>query len=122
MGSVERRLGDLEAKASGPEWEIPIEVRLLLKATRRHQARERGELPPAYTRAELEEMRREDLAEAAGGGVVGIFRDSAGWTSPETLEILDSWEEDARQRVERVEGGEPLEAVYDELPEDEWET
>ncbi len=117
--SLERRLSDLEARASGPKWEIPIDVCIHLKAASRHQARERGEPPPAYTQTELEEMHREDLAEAAGGGVVGVLRDSAGWTSPESLEILDSWKEGARQRLERVEGGEPLEVVYDDLEDEE---
>lgn len=120
MGSLEGRLRSLESKASGAEWEIPIEVRLLLKATQRHQARERGEDPPPYFREELEEMHREDLETVAGGGVVGIFRDSAGWTSPESLDLLDEWGEDARRRLERVEDGEPLRVVYDET-EDEWE-
>lgn len=95
--SLERRLSDLEARASGPKWEIPIDVCMHLKAVKRHQARERGEPPPVYTQAELEQMHRDDLADAAGG-VVGLLRDSVGWSSPESLEILDSWEEGARQR------------------------
>lgn len=114
--SLERRLSDLEARVSGTDVqrEIPMEVRLLLKAVERHQARENDEEPPPYTQAELEEMHRDDLAEAAGGGMVGLLRDSAGWTSSESLEILDAWEEGARQRLERVGGGEPLEVVYDD--------
>ncbi len=100
--SLERRLSDLEAGSSGAEWEIPIEVRILLKAVAGHRARERGEKPPTYTQEELEAMREEDLEVISGGGVVGILRDSAGWTSPESLEILDSWEEGARRRLERA--------------------
>ena len=116
--SLERRLNDLEARTSGPEWEIPIEVRVHLKAVERHRSRERGEEPPPYTQEEIAHMHEEDLAEAAGGGVVGDLRNSAGWTSPESLRILDSWEDAARRRLERIEDGE-LEVVYNELDEEE---
>lgn len=115
--SLERRLSDLENRSSGAQWEIPIEVRILLKAVAGHRARERGEEPPTYTQEELEAMREEDLEVISGGGVVGIYRDSAGWTTPEALEILDSWEEGARRRLERLEDSEPLEVVYDEHEE-----
>ena len=112
--SLERRLSDLEARSSGAHWEIPIEVRILLKAVAGHRARERGEQPPAYTQEELEAMREEDLEVISGGSVVGILRNSAGWSSPESLEILDSWEEGARRRLERLEDGESLESVYND--------
>ena len=119
MCSLKRRLAGLESRSSGAEWDIPIEVRIHLKAVERHRARERGEEPPAYSREELEQMHRDDLAEAAGGGVVGILRDGPGWRSPESLDLLDEWEEDARRRLDRVEDGEPLEVVYDDLEEEE---
>ena len=117
--SLERRLSDLEARSSGAEWEIPIEVRIHLRAVDRHRARENGEETPAYSREELEKMHRDDLDEAAGGGVVGILRDGPGWQSPESLNLLDEWEEDARRRLERVEDGETLEVVYDDLEDEE---
>ncbi len=118
--SLERRLNDLEARASrtDPRRESPIEVRVLLKAVARHQARERGEELPAYTEEELEEMRREDLDVVAGGGAVGQLRDSPGWREPEAQTRLDEWEEDARRRLRRIEYGESLEVVY-EHDEDE---
>ena len=117
--SLERRLTNLEARAPGTKWETPVEVLVHLKAVARHQSRERGEEPPPYTQEEIAHMHEEDLAEAAGGGVVGDLRNSAGWTSPESLQILDSWEDAARRRLARIEAGEPLEVVYNELDEDE---
>ncbi len=110
--STGRRLERLEARASGEQRETPVEARILLKAVARHQARERGEEPPPYTRAELEEMYREDLETIAGAGVVGQLRSSVGWQSPDALDRLDQWEEDARRRLERIESGERLEDVY----------
>lgn len=112
--SLERRLNNLEARASGTKWEIPLEVRIHLKAVDRHRARERGEQPPAYSPEEIEHMHSEDLAEAAGGGMLGKLRDDAGWTTAESLEILERWEEAARRRLERVEAGESLSAVYND--------
>lgn len=112
--SLERRLSDLEARSSSAEWEVPIGVRIHLKAVERHRARECGEEPPAYSREELEHMHAQDLAEAAGGGLVGKLHADAGWSSPESLELLNAWEKDARRRLERVEGGEPLEVVYND--------
>ncbi len=112
--SLERRLADLEARSAGAQWELPIEVRILLKAVARHRARERGEEPPAYSREELEEMYRDDLEAAGGGGIVGLLRDSGGCTSPESLDLLSSWAEDARRRLERLKDGEPLEIVYND--------
>lgn len=117
---MERRLSDLEARASrtDPRQQSPIEVRVLLKAVARHKARERGEdPPPAYTPEELEEMYAEDLDTVAGAGVVGELRASGGWEE-NGREMLNAWEEGARRRLERVEDGEPLEVVY-EHDEDE---
>ncbi len=115
MGSVERRLKRLEVTwgAEAP-YEVPMTTRLLLKAVERHRARERGEDPPAYTQEELEALHAEDLDNASGAGVVETLRESGGWESPEGAAILDSWEDDARRRLARVEEGEPLELVYDE--------
>lgn len=117
--SLERRLSELEARASGQQWETPLEVLVLLKAVVRHRAHIAGEEPPAYTQAETEEMHRDDLETVAGGGVVGQLRSGAGWSSPDALDRLDEWEESARRRLERIENGEPLEVVYDEHDEEE---
>lgn len=120
MGNLDRRLLRLEGHATPHRTpEVPVEVRIQLKAVERHQARERGEEPSAYTQEEIEAMREEDLEVIGGGGVVGILRDSAGWTSPESLEILDSWEEGARRRLERLEDGESPEVVYDDDEDEE---
>ncbi len=104
MGSIDRRLERLEARASVPKWEIPIEVRICLKAVARHRAHERSEELPAYSQEEVEAMRREDFEVACSGGVVGILRDSTGWQSEESQEILDEWESSARLRIEQTEG------------------
>ena len=117
--SLERRLTNLEARAPGTKWETPIEVLVHLKAVERHRSRACGEEPPPYTQEEIAHMHAEDLAEAAGGGVVGLLRDSAGWTSPEALQMLNAWEDAARRRLERVEDGDPLEVVYNELLDEE---
>jgi len=110
--SLERRLSDLEARASGQQWEIPVEACVLLKSVHRYHARERGEEPPPFTAEEIAHMHAEDLATVAGGGVAGQLRAGKGWESPESVELLDAWEEDARRRLERLENGERLEDVY----------
>ncbi len=90
---IERRLEKLEANATRAtsEWVVPIEVRVLTKAVARHQAREEGKEPPPYTQEEIEEMRRDDQ-EVASGGVVGWFREGAGWRSEEARAKLDEWQ------------------------------
>ncbi len=111
-----RRLERLEA-ARGTQkapYEVPLPTRLYLKAVERYRARERGEEPPAYSPDELAALHADDLETVAGGGAVGSMRASVGWKSPEGRELLDAWEEAARQRLVRVEEGEPLELVYDE--------
>ncbi len=114
MGA-KRRLERLEAsRGSGTPYEIPVEVRIYLKAVQCHRAREDGEEPPAYSPDELAALHAEDLDNALGGGVVGTLRESGGWESPEGAAILDCWEDDARRRLARVEEGETLGAVYDE--------
>jgi hypothetical protein len=78
---IKQRLGELEARMETEtrRGETPPDVRVLLKAVERHQAREKGKEPPPYTQEEIEEMRRYDLEIAAGGGVVGQLRESVGW-------------------------------------------
>ncbi len=116
MGSVERRLERLEAARGAGEapYEVPMTTRLYLKAVERYRARERGDDPPAYTQEELGALHEHDLETVSDGGAVGSMRASAGWKSPEGRELLDAWEEAARQRLVRVDEGEPLELVYDE--------
>ncbi len=118
--SIRGRLRRLEAAREAAEmpYEVPMPTRLYLKAVERYRARERGDEPPAYTREELEALHDEDLDNASGGGVVGTLRESGGWESPEGAGILDSWEDDARRRLARVEEGETLEAVYGDDAED----
>ncbi len=110
-----RRLERLEAaRGAGTPYEVPVEVRIYLKAVQRHRAHEDGDDPPAYAPDELAALHAEDLDNASGGGVVGTLRDSGGWESPEGRELLDAWEEAARQRLARLDAGESLEIVYDE--------
>ncbi len=115
MGDLGSRLGRLEA-ARGAEtpYEIPLATRLYLKAVERYRARERGDDLPAYAQEELEALHADDIETVAGGGAVGSMRASVGWKSPEGRELLDAWEEAARQRLARVNNGSPLEIVYDE--------
>ncbi len=113
---VRRRLERLEA-ARGTQkapYEVPMSVRIYLKAVERHRAHENGEVPPAYAQEELEALHADDLETVADGSVVGLMRSSGGWESPEGRELLDGWEEGARQRLARVEEGETLEAVYED--------
>ncbi len=111
-----RRLERLEAARGVGEspYEIPMSVRIYFKVLGRYRARERGEEPPAYTQEELEALHADDLETVAGGGAVGSMRASAGWKAPEGRELLDAWEEAARQRLARLDAGESLEIVYDE--------
>lgn len=102
---IKRRLGELEARMENEarRGETPPEVGVLLKAVARHQARGEGKEPPPYTQDEIEEMRRDDLEVAAGGGVVGRLREARGWHSEEARAKLDEWEEDAHRRLEHAE-------------------
>ena len=110
--SLERRLTNLETRASGADskWEILMEVRIHLKAVDRHRARENGEDPPPYSQEEIEAMREDDLEVVAGGSVVDHLRDIPGWQSPDAQTTLDKWEEGARRQLEQTEG----------LPREEW--
>ncbi len=111
-----RRLERLEAARGAGEtpYEVPMTTLLYLKAVERYRAHECGEEPPAYSPDELAALHAEDLETVSGGGAVGQLRGSAGWQLPEGADLLDSWEEDARRRLERVEGGEALQAVYED--------
>ncbi len=111
-----RRLERLEAARGAGEapYEIPTDVLLYMKAVERYRARERGDDPPAYSPDELAALHADDLETVDGGSAVGSMRASVGWKSPEGRELLDAWEEAARQRLARVNNGSPLEIVYDE--------
>ena len=106
MGNLKRRLQALEVKEAnkGSEWVTPIEARVHMKAVERYHALEDGKELPPYTREEIAHLRESDLETAAGGGAVGQFRDSPGWQSEEARELLGSWEERARRRLEASEG------------------
>jgi hypothetical protein len=101
---IRRRLGELEVRVEteARRGETPPEVDVLLKAIARHQARVEGKEPPPYTQEEIEKMRRDDLEVIAGGGVVGVFRESRGWLSEEARGLLDSWERNARRRLKQA--------------------
>ena len=105
MGSLERRLEKLEARAgkdAASRWEVPIETRVYLARVARCQARAEGKELPPYTHEEIEEMRRSDTESVEGRGVVGWLRESTGWQSLEAQQALDEWEQDARKRLERA--------------------
>lgn len=104
--SMDKRLSKLETnnEAATSEWVTPIEVRILAKAVARHYARKDGREPQAYTQEEIAHLRDEDLEAAVGRGVVGEYRGSGGWGSPEGQVMLDEWEESARCRVEAMAG------------------
>ena len=101
MGRLEDRLSRIEdAAASSREHVIPVHVRLLVKYMERHRAFEEGREPPSYTDEELNAKYQSDLETAAGEGVVGWLRGSAGWARPQEQQLLAIWEEQARRRVE----------------------
>jgi hypothetical protein len=102
---IKRRLGELEARmeTEARRGETPLELCVFLKVIARHQARGESKEPPPYTQEEIEEMRRDDLEIAAGGGVVGQLRESVGWQSEEGRAKLNEWEGDAHKRLEQAE-------------------
>jgi hypothetical protein len=100
--SMRRRLERLEVGAEDrlSGWKVPPEVLVLAKAGERHQAIQEGREPPPYTQEEIEEMRRTDIEIVEGSGAAQHYRDIPGWQSEEAQRMLDSWEEEARRRVE----------------------
>lgn len=116
------RLEDLEARESkaSRQSEIPIAIRVYCTHVERNHARERGRPVPRYSEEEIVHMRESDLEIAAGGGVVAAYRENAGWQDPESQEVLDGWEEHARERLARVaELGEEWARAYQDEAEDD---
>ncbi len=61
MSGIKRRLERLEASSpNAGRWQIPIEVRLLLKEIERHQAARAGLPLPEYTAEEWAEHLRQE--------------------------------------------------------------
>ena len=102
--NMKRRLGALETGSTNPEWVTPIEFLVLTKSVERYQALRDGKEPPAYSREEVAALREWDLETVEGRGVEARLRDSLGWRTPGSQELLDEWEEDARRRLEAAEG------------------
>jgi hypothetical protein len=102
VGSLNRRIRKLERekREPGEVWVIPPEVQVVTKAAERYQAWVEGRKMPPYTQEEIEEMRRADIEIVEGSGVAQHYRDVLGWQSEEAQRMLDSWEEEARRRVE----------------------
>ena len=103
--SIKRRLGELEdqMETEARHGTTSPEASVFLKAIARDQARREGKRPPPYTQEEIEEMRKEDLEIAAGGGVVGWLREGGGWQTEEARARLNEWEQDAHRRLEQAE-------------------
>ena len=113
MGRLEDRLSRVEAAADAAKpHTVPIHTRLLVKYMERRRAFEEGRELPAYTDEELNAKYQSDLEVAAGEGVVGWLRGSAGWARPQERQLLAIWEEQARRRVEAAQNL-PLAEVYD---------
>ena len=111
LGDEVRRLRE-EVQAATESYTIPVHVRLLAKYMERNRAFAEGRELPAYTDEELRAKYESDLEVAAGEGVVGWLRGSAGWSRPEERRMLEIWEEQARRRVEAAQSL-PLAEVYD---------
>ena len=58
--------------------------------------------PQPYAQEEIEQLRGYDLVIVDGGGVVGQFREAAGWESEEAHELLEAWEGNAHRRLEQA--------------------
>jgi hypothetical protein len=101
---MKRRLEALEAGSTGSYWVTPVEVLVHTKSVERYQALRDGKEPPAYFREEVEAIRQWDLETVAGKGVEARLRDSLGWRTPGSQELLDEWEEEARRRLEAAKG------------------
>lgn len=126
--SIKRRLKNLEAAAKGrdeedlqlyiydPNGTRPRDVmyHAHFKFIERLRAAEEGRELPPYTQEELQLLYKEDLEEASEGGLVSQLRADHGWQAKGDQELLDWWLESARERVELVKSGTPLEEVYDD--------
>ena len=111
LGDEVRRLRE-EVQAATESYTIPVHVRLLTKYMERHCAFKEGRELPSYTDEELNAKYQSDLEVAAGEGVVGWLRGSAGWARPQEQQLLAIWEEQARRRVDAAQSL-PLAEVYD---------
>ena len=94
---IERRLQDLEARATdaNSEWVTPIEVLVHCKSVERYQAQKEGREAPPYTQAEVAALRGWDIETVEGRGFVAELREDAGWQTEGDQALLDSWEEGA---------------------------
>ena len=103
---IERRLQDLEARATdaNSEWVTPIEVLVHCKSVERYQAQKEGREAPPYTQEEVAALRGWDIETVNGEGFVAQMREDAGWQTEGDQALLDSWEEGARLRLAAAEG------------------
>ena len=101
---MKRRLEALETGSTGSYWVTPVEVLVHTKSVERYQALRDGKEPPAYSREEVAALREWDLETVEGRGVEARLRDSLGWRTPGSQELLDEWEEEARRRLEAAKG------------------
>ena len=103
---IERRLQDLEARATdaNSEWVTPIEVLVHCKSVERYQAQKEGREAPPYTQEEVAALREWDIETVEGRGFVAELRANAGWQTEGDQALLDSWEEGARLRLAAAEG------------------
>jgi hypothetical protein len=101
MGSIGRRLQRLEANRRAAEggYEIPPYTLLYLKHVE-NARREMDGLEPVPHTAEEEELEAEHDRELLESDCYGL-RDDPGWQSPEARAMLDHWERDAREDLER---------------------
>jgi hypothetical protein len=120
---LERLEAQVEAETS--EWEIPLDVRLLLKEQARFASRASGQTPPPYSAVELNELYQQDLDFVTGRGDLAELGRSSGWQTEEGQALLGVWEEDAHRRLARAEElGDEWRLAYefdenDEVEEDE---
>jgi hypothetical protein len=120
MGRMRDELAKLRQKLEAHEpHHIPPEVDLLLALHQRSQARQDGKPVPSFSGSQLEALYSQDVE------LIGLtmeeWHETPGWTDEESQGLLDEWEEGARQRLERIENGESLKSVYEQIDEDEEE-
>jgi hypothetical protein len=92
--------------------ETSPDVQVLMKASARFSAAEEGRPIPPYSRAELECLYRQDRDMV--DDEADMWRASPGWQDAAAQDRVESWETDARRRLERIEEGESLEEVYED--------